>query len=209
MPIADAVAIVFVEPFILLLIGRFLLQESVGVRRLTACTVGFIGVILVIKPTFMNFGFVVLYPLGTAVSFALYVISTRDLSRYLDPIQIQYYTALWGTLICVPVLLFGNLTNVALLDVIIPEGKFWIWLLGVAVFGTISHLFISYALKFASSTVLAPLHYLEIISAVFFGYLVFGDMPDITTACGMLIVILSGVYIFFRERKLQKQLEIP
>ena len=76
MPIADAVAIVFIEPFILLLIGKFVFEEEVGVRRFTACAIGFIGVILVIKPSFINFGFVALYPLGTAIGFSLYIIST-------------------------------------------------------------------------------------------------------------------------------------
>jgi len=76
MPIADAVAIVFIEPFILLLIGKFVFEEEVGVRRFTACAIGFIGVILVIKPSFINFGFVALYPLGTAIGFGLYIIST-------------------------------------------------------------------------------------------------------------------------------------
>lgn len=205
MPIADAVAIVFIEPFILLLIGKIVLKESVGMRRLTACAIGFVGVILVIKPSFMNFGFVALYPLGTAISFALYIISTRNLSQYLDPITIQSHTALFGTLICVPILFVGDLTNTPNLETVLPKNIFWIWLLGVAVFGTVSHLFISYALKFASSTVLAPLHYLEIVSAVFFGFLVFGDIPDLTAFFGMIIIVSSGVYIFFREQRLQKQ----
>ncbi len=200
MPIADAVAIVFIEPFILLLIGKFFLKESIGMRRLTACTIGFVGVILVIKPSFMSFGFVALFPLGTAISFALYILSTRRLSQYLDPIIIQSYTALLGTLICVPILFVGDLKNIPQLETVIPEDIFWIWLLGVAVFGTISHLFITYALKFTSSTILAPLHYLEIVSAVLFGFLVFGDIPDLTAFFGMIIIVSSGIYIFFREK---------
>ena len=205
MPIADAVAIVFIEPFILLLIGKYFLKDAIGVRRLTACAIGFFGVILVIKPSFMNFGFVAFYPLGTAFSFAFYIISTRRLSKDLDPITLQSYTALFGTLICVPILFVGYLTNIPHLETIIPKNIFWIWLLGVAVFGTISHLFISYALKFTSSTILAPLHYLEIVSAVFFGFLVFGDIPDLTAFSGMIIIVLSGVYIFFREKRRQIQ----
>ena len=205
MPIADAVAIVFIEPFILLLIGKFFLKESVGLRRLTACTIGFVGVILVIKPSFMSFGFVALFPLGTAISFALYILSTRRLSQYLDPIIIQSYTALLGTLICLPILFVGDLKNIPQLETVLPEDIFWIWLLGVAVFGTISHLFITYALKFTSSTILAPLHYLEIVSAVLFGFLVFGDIPDLTAFFGMIIIVSSGIYIFFREKRLQNE----
>ena len=209
MPIADAVAIVFIEPFILLLIGKFFLAETVGMRRLIACTTGFLGVILVIKPSFINFGFVAVYPLGTAISFAFYVISTRRLLQHLDPIQIQSYTALWGTLICLPILIFGNLLDIPQIQMVMPKQLFWIWLLGVAIFGTISHLFISYALKFTSSTILAPLHYLEIISAVFFGFLIFGDIPDLTAFLGMVVIMMSGLYVFLREHYLQGQTKAP
>ena len=81
---------------------------------------------------------------------------------------------------------------------------FWLWLLGVAIFGTISHLFISFALKFASSTTLAPISYIEILSSVFFGFLVFKDLPDPTAVFGMGLIVSSGIYVFFRERFLEK-----
>ena len=205
MPIADAVAIVFIEPFILLLIGKFIFNDIVGFRRLTACAAAFIGVILVIKPSFMNFGFVALYPLGTAVSFALYMISTQSLSQHLNPLCIQFYTALFGTLTCTFIILFGNLVDISEFQITRPKDVVWFWLLGVAIFGTVSHLFISYALKFTSSTVLAPIHFLEIVSATFFGFIVFGDIPDLTAVCGIIIIILSGIYIFFRENFLETQ----
>ena len=205
MPIADAVAIVFIEPFILLLIGKFYFKEMVGLRRLSACCVGFLGVFLVIKPSFIDFGYVALYPLGTAVSFAFYMISTRSLSKNLHPIQMQAFTAIFGTLICGLLLIYGNLVNLKDFQIVMPKNFYWIWLTGVAIFGTISHLFITYALKFTSSTILAPLHYLEIVSAVFFGYLIFSDIPDVTSIIGMVIIIASGIYVFFREQKSHKK----
>ena len=204
MPIADAVAIVFFEPFIILLIGKFYFKDAVGLRRLLASIFGFIGVIFVIKPSFVNFGYVALYPLGTALGFALYIVNTRSLSRYLDPIQIQFHTALLGSIICIPLLCIGFTLSVPALDIVMPQGVFWLWLLGVAIFGTISHLFISFALKFASSTTLAPISYIEILSSVFFGFLVFKDLPDPTALFGMGLIVSSGIYVFFRERFLEK-----
>ena len=106
-------------------------------------------------------------------------------------------------MICVPILFVGDTANILQLQIVKPKDIYWIWLLGVAVFGTISHLFISYALKFTSSTVLAPLHYLEILSAAFFGFLIFDDIPDLSAFFGMIIIVSAGVYIFFREQKLQ------
>ena len=70
MPIADALAIVFVEPFILLVMGKWLFNEQVGRRRISASVIGFSGVLLVIQPSFSVFGLVALFPLGTALAFA-------------------------------------------------------------------------------------------------------------------------------------------
>ena len=98
-----------------------------------------------------------------------------------------------------------NFGDISELQIIIPENVFWVWLLGVAVFGTVSHLFISYALKFASSTTLAPLHYLEILSGVLLGCLGFDDIPDSTALCGIIVIIFSGMYIFLREHFVHKE----
>ena len=85
-----------------------------------------------------------------------------------------------------------------------PVGIFWLWLFAVGAFASVSHLLISYALKFAPSTTLAPLHYLEIVSALFFGYLIFNDIPNQMAIIGTSIIIGSGLYVFYRERKLEK-----
>ena len=74
MPIADALAIVFVEPFILLVMGKWLFNEQVGRRRISASVVGFAGVLLVIQPSFSVFGLVTLFPLGSALAFAFYML---------------------------------------------------------------------------------------------------------------------------------------
>jgi drug/metabolite transporter (DMT)-like permease len=79
MPLADALAIVFVAPFIVLLIGKFYLGEDVGPRRAGAAIVGFVGVLFVIQPSFATFGAVALFPLGTAAGFAFYILVTRGL----------------------------------------------------------------------------------------------------------------------------------
>ncbi|MBT5930878.1 MAG: DMT family transporter, partial [Rhodobacteraceae bacterium] len=84
MPIADALAIVFVEPFILLVMGKWLFNEQVGRRRISASVIGFSGVLLVIQPSFSVFGLVALFPLGTALAFAFYMLVTRRLSRQME-----------------------------------------------------------------------------------------------------------------------------
>ena len=200
MPIADALAIAFVEPFVILLIGRFVMGEEVGPRRLGAAVVGFIGALFVIQPSFAAFGVVALFPLGTAVTFAAYMLVTRALSNYVHPVQMQFQTALIAAVLCVPLLGLGGALGMDELRFDLPEGIFWIWVGCVGLAATISHMAISYALSFAPSSTLAPLHYFEMLTATLFGYLFFEDFPDFATWIGIAIITGSGLYIIHRER---------
>jgi drug/metabolite transporter (DMT)-like permease len=200
MPIADALAIVFVEPFILLILGKYIFGDDVGPRRIGACAVGFIGVLLVIQPKFAAFGLIVLYPLGTAVAFALYMLVTRSLGQRMHPIAMQLHTATVAAAICVPIMIIANGSDIVPLDPVMPTGIDWVWLVSVGIAASIAHLMMTYALRMAPTTTLAPLHYLEIVSAVFFGYLIFDDFPDVLTWVGIGIVVASGLYIIHRER---------
>lgn len=116
MPLADALAIVFVASFIVLLVGKFYLGEDVGPRRAGAALIGFVGVLLVIQPSFAAFGAVALFPLGTAVGFALYILVTRGLSRRIHPVTLQFFTGLIASLFCLPVIFLAQGTGSELLD---------------------------------------------------------------------------------------------
>ncbi len=200
MPIADALAIVFVEPFLLLLIGHFILSETVGIRRLGAAVVGFAGSVLIIRPSFAEFGTVALLPLGTALFFALYMLSMRWRTRGVHPVALQAQTALVAAIITVPLMWLADGSGWRDFDPVMPQGRYWAYLFGVGLAAAVSHLLLTYALRFASATVLAPLHYLELISATFLGYVVFSDFPDTATWIGIAIIAASGIYIVHRER---------
>lgn len=199
MPIADALSIAFVEPFILLILGRFLFQDEIGPRRIMACVAGFAGSLLVIQPSLSAFGFVALYPLGTAVSFAAYMLVTRSLSRRIHPIPMQLHTATVAACMCIPVMLLANGSGITTLDPVMPQGAAWIWMCGVGVASSIAHLMMTYALRMAPTSTLAPLHYLEIVSAVAFGYFIFSDFPNTLTWVGIAIIVASGLFIIWRE----------
>lgn len=200
MPVADALAIAFVEPFILLILGRMIFGDEVGPRRIGACVVGFAGALFVIRPSFAIFGPVALYPLGTALSFALYMLVTRRLAREVHPVPMQFHTALFGMILCLPVMVLAQGSGIGPLDPVMPEGAAWAFLFGVGLASTVSHMAITYALKFAPAATLAPLHYSELLSAVVLGYLVFGDFPAPLTWVGIAIITASGLYIIHRER---------
>lgn len=204
MPIADALAIAFVEPFLLLLAGWALFSERVGPRRIAACAVGFAGAMLVIRPSFAAFGPVALWPLATAAFFAAYMLVTRALSARVHVVAMQAHTALAGSLICLPILAIGAAIDLPLFAPVAPTGLGWLWLLGVGIAATISHMAITLALRFAPSATLAPLHYLEILGAVALGWAVFGDFPAPLTWAGIAVISASGLYIIHRERLLAR-----
>ena len=201
MSIADAIAIFFVEPFILTLLGAAFLGERIGWRRLVACVTGFLGALLVIRPGFAAFGMVALFPLGTAVCFSLYMIVTRHTARSLHPVALQAWTALAAAVLILPVLVGFQDSGIFPLDPIMPEGRYWAYLIGVGFGSTISHLMVSGALRFAPTATVAPLQYLEIISATLLGYLIFSDLPNATSVFGVAVIISSGLFVIWRERR--------
>ena len=205
MPIADALAIVFVEPFILLALGHALFQEQVGARRIAASVVGFGGALLVIQPNFAIFGAVALYPLATALCFAAYMLLTRRISREVAPEAMQLHTALIGTALFAPFVMLGHATAFAPLTVSAAPPAVWGLLFAVGLAATVSHMAITYALRFAPSATLAPLHYLEIVAAVGLGWFFFGDWPNPLSWAGITIITGSGLYIIARERVLARR----
>jgi len=209
MPLADAIAIFFVEPFILTLLGAVFLGESVGWRRFLACIAGFSGAMLVIRPSFAAFGPVALWPLFTAFCFANYVVLTRLVARRMHPVAVQAWTALAATIIVVPVITVFAGSGVGPLDPVMPQGVFWVWLAGVGLAATVSHLFMSAALRLAPTAVIAPMTYLEIVSAAALGYLLFGDLPDAQAFAGIAIIMGAGLYMFLRERRLSLTRPLP
>lgn len=205
MPIADAIAIFFVEPFILTLLGGVLLGEHIGPRRYIACAIGFAGALLIIQPSFIEVGPAALMPLVTAVCFAFYMILTRKMATRMHPITLQAYTGTAATAIILPLLWLFNDTGFAPMDPVWPDTR-EIWLLaGVGLIATLSHVCISFALALAPASVLAPIQYLEIVGATFLGYLIFNDLPDRLTFVGIALIVGAGLFVFIRERQMGRR----
>ena len=200
MPIADALAIVFIEPFILLLLGHMIFGNPVGPRRIAASVVGFMGALLVIQPSIANYGFVALLPLATALLFALYMLITQAIAATVHPVTQQLHTSMIAAVLCLPVLLLADGSGWHMMDPVLPQGVAWIWLFGVGFWAAASHMCMTVALRYAPASTVAPLHYLEIVSAVLLGYVVFGDFPNALTWAGIAVIVASGLYAIHRER---------
>jgi len=150
-----------------------------------------------------------LLPLGTAVAFALYMIATRYTARALHPVALQAWTALAASALILPLMFVFNGSGVQPLDPVLPQGRYWIYLAGVGVVASVTHLMVSAALKFAPAASIAPLQYLEIISATALGYLIFADLPDAQTILGIAIIVSSGIFVIWRERRSQLPAPAP
>ena len=201
MPIADALAIVFIEPFILTFLGVFILREQIGWRRVVACIVGFFGAVLAIQPQYEILGAIAALPIGTALCFAFYLLLTRHMTQKTHPITVQLYTACAALVIICPVLMIMNDQNIAVLDSVPLNGGQILLLIGVGIAATIAHMFITYAFALAPVGVLAPLQYLEIVAATLFGLWIFDDFPNSTTITGIGIIVSAGLYVLMREHK--------
>ncbi len=204
LPLADAIAIAFVMPFIMLLLGKVFLGEEVGPQRLAACAVGFVGTLLVVQPNFAQVGAPALLPLAVAVVFALFMLVTRTMAKEVDPIGLQ---ALSGVM-AVPFVgaALWSFPDAPLLAVgpIAPSAWWLLALLGVM--GTVAHLLMTWSLRFAPSATLAPMQYLEIPIGTIIGFLVFRDLPNGMAALGIAITIGAGLYIILRERAIAREL---
>ncbi|MEM9124353.1 MAG: DMT family transporter [Pseudomonadota bacterium] len=200
LPLADAIAIAFVMPFIMLLLGRYVLGEEVGARRLIACIVGFIGTLLVIQPSFAQVGLPALLPLVVAVVFALFMLVTRQIAKQTDPVSLQAISGVGASAVLLPVLLMGTQAGVPDLSlVVVLDNIHWL-LLAIGVLGTVAHLLMTWSLRYAPSATLAPMQYLEIPVATLIGWMIFYDLPDGKAALGILITIAAGLYVILRER---------
>jgi len=191
-PLADAMAVTFVAPFIVTVLGALVLREAVGLRRWAAVTIGFLGALIVIRPGMGVIHPAVMLVLLAALLFALRQILSRVLSGT-DPVATTVaYTALAGSFVLT-----------------VPLPFFWQWpttglevalLASIAILVALGEFLVIKALDVAQAVVVAPVHYSILIWGTMYGYLVFGQLPDLWTWIGALIIVTTGIYTLHRER---------
>ena len=188
--LAKALTLAFVAPLIVTAFSPLMLGERVGFRRWTAVVVGFIGSLVVIRPGFVELNFASFAALGTGILYGFYLIITRKLSTSDNPLLTLLLTGMVGAILVSAVIPFYWVK---------PTLNQWSLMAGIGVFACIGHLFLILSLKYADASKLAPLGYTEIIPNVLIGYYFFSELPDNWTYVGLLIIILSGLYISRRE----------
>ena len=192
----EALSIMFTFPFLVAIISGPLLGEWIGWRRWCAVAFGFAGVLLIVRPGFQGMHPAAALSMGATLCYAFYAVTTRIASRF-DSNQTSLF--------------FNNAVGATLMLPVIPfvwrPPSDWIiaaMLLGIGVLGSLGHFFLIAGHKLAPASLLAPFVYTQLIWVVILGYLVFNHVPTVWTVAGAAMVVSSGLYMLWRERKLGK-----
>ena len=189
--LATASAIMFTAPIMVTAISVLVLGERVGVWRWGAVLVGFAGAVVIIQPGSDAFEPATLLVLFSASLFALYQLLTRRLVEQDSPATQILYTALVGSVVTSFIVPFVGR---------VPDQSFhWLSFVAVGSIGALAHLLVIQALRRATASVVAPFGYIELLSATILGFLVFGDLPGLTTWAGAALIVISGLVIVWRE----------
>jgi drug/metabolite transporter (DMT)-like permease len=190
LPLVDVMTFYLAGPIYVTAISALFLREPVGWRRWSAVIVGFIGVIIALRPTSASWSAPALIALAGSLCFSLLMIVTRHLRGTSDTVLVtgQTVTALILGAVLAPLhWVTPTLTDTALLA-----------LLGVV--AMVAHICVNRSLKLAPASVVVPYQYSMIVWGIVFGFIVFGDVPEIAMLIGAAIIICAGIYIFIREQ---------
>lgn len=192
-PLADAVAVSFVAPFMVTVLGALLLGEPVGIRRWAAVAVGFVGMLIVVRPGAGVFHPAILLVVLAASAFAgRQIISRRLGSRDRTETTLAYTALTAAALLTVP-LPFVWRTPLAAGDLALMAG--------LALLAGCGEFLVIRALEIAQAVVVAPTHYSLILFGTFWGFVIFGQLPDLWTGVGALVISASGLYTIYRESR--------
>ena len=194
MPLADAVAIGFITPLLVVGLSVVILKERVGIRRWSAVFAGLVGMFIIIRPGAGALQWSALLPVAMAVFYAFYLIVTRLIRESADPLNALFYTALVGALAVSLVVPFHWRT---------PTPFDGLLMAGTGLFGAIGHYAVIKAYEIVEASAVAPFAYSELIWATLVGFLAFGDFPDAWTFAGAAVIIGAGLYVLHRERRAQ------
>ena len=191
-------------PIFLTALSVPLLGERVGLRRWSAVIVGFLGVLVMVRPGSGVFQPAALIALSGAFFYALAMVSIRRLSRTEPATTIVFYFTLFAAIVGLLTWPLGATASDTLGAWAVPDLEGWIVLVGIGLIGGTAQLTMTYAFKLVPVAVIAPFEYGAIVIGVAYGFAIWNEVPDPYVLVGAAIVIASGLYIFYREAKLRR-----
>jgi len=195
LPLAQAVALTYSTPLFVTIGAVLVLGEIVRARRWTAVLVGFVGVLIIVRPWGHAFSTAALVALLAAAMSASVAISIKFLSRTEAPDAIVIWTTMiWVPLSFVPALFFW----------VWPEPWSWFWVVLAGLFGTVAHMAWTRALKIGDASALTPISFVQLPVVAVLAWMLFDEKLDRWTALGSAIIFASNIYIARREAKLHR-----
>lgn len=193
----QTVAIAFLAPLVVAALAGPFLGEWVGWRRVLAILIGFAGILIVVRPGFTEVHWAFGISFLSMLAYALFMLVTRKLSTFDPPLVTLFYALLAGTLLGAPF---------ALSEWVWPQSLgLWLQLATLGAFGGLGHYLLIHAYRLAPASSVTPFMYFQLISMVGLGYVIFGDVPDVWSLVGSLVVVGSGIYLVHREHALHKE----
>ena len=194
--LANATALSFTAPLFATILAALVLGETVRRRRWTATAVGFIGVLILLRPGIMGLGIGEILALAGAFLTALVIIVVKQMSRT-EPSNaiVAYMVLLLTPMSLVTALPFWSW----------PTGGDWVFVVGMGLAGTIGHVCWTRAISMADASVVVPFDYLRLIFTIIIGILAFAEQPDRYTLIGSAIIVMAGIYIARREAMLNQR----
>ena len=189
--LAETGAMQFSVPILIALLSAWWLGERLDARRWLAIAAGFAGVLVIIRPGSQGFHPAILLSALNAVLYALFNMMTRHLASSENPATTQLTSAVVATLVLTPIALWQWKNPDTLLE--------WCVMALAGLCGGIGHYCVAVAHRYASATVLGPFLYQQILYMTLLGWLVFGQVPDLSVVLGAVVVVASGLYLLWRE----------
>ena len=199
LPLATVVSISFAAPIFTTIFSIFLLREKVGIFRWLAVIIGFVGIIIITEPGLSSVNIYYIYPIIFCLGLSYVAIAIRQLSKTEPVWLISLYFSVAITLLSLFTIPYGW---------IMPSLYDLVFLSFIGFFGGVANLWLSQSYKYSEVSLVTPLKYLALVFAIFFGYLIWGEIPTIKTLMGAGLVIISSLIIFRREIYLKKQLTV-
>jgi drug/metabolite transporter (DMT)-like permease len=196
LPLTLTSTILFSAPIFICLLSWPLLGERVGIYRWSAIMLGFAGVAIAIRPFDESFHIAIFLSLSGAFCFSLYSILTRHLSGLVSTDVLQFHSGMVGSVCLLPFAIYFWQAPASLFE--------WAILISLGFFGWAGHQVLTIAHNYAPASVLSPFGYSFILFLTGWSYLVFEHLPDRWTIIGALVIVSSGMIIWFRELSLSK-----
>jgi len=197
MPLANATAILQSMPLAVTLAAAIFLKEPVGWRRYIAVLVGFIGVLIIVRPGTDGFSSYSFFALGAVLLFVCRDLATRTISRTVPSSMISFVTSIGIMVVSAAALPFFDWKPVTPQNISI--------LLAASVFVIVGYVLIVSAMRTGEIGFVSPFRYTILLWSIFLGVIVFGDIPDVWTIVGSTIVVVTGTYTFYREQQLKRK----